>query len=289
MLLVLLLILSSVHLFIRLQPPNQVELTPEQLKMIALFEKANSHDDISSDTISPEFEVSEKVSKPAQWVIFDPNTVDSQVLINSGLDHRLAQRIIKYRESGGEYKSASDLEKIYGMDTAWLAEAFNHIEIQQTSFKEAKVYPDFQKKDSLKKWPKRVFPTLELNKADSASFVQLPWVGPFYASEIVKLRNNLGGFRSYDQLLNIYRIRDETIESILEHTTLDTMLIEKININEVDLRRLGYHPYLSWKQARIIINYREQHGDYRSIEEIMKTRVISDSVYLKIAPYLITE
>jgi len=71
--------------------------------------------------------------------------------------------------------------------------------------------------------------------------------------------------------------------------TLDTSLIQRININEVDLKRLGYHPYLTWKQARIIINYRDQHGDYRTVKDIQKTLVISDSVYLKIAPYLSTE
>jgi competence protein ComEA len=179
----------------------------------------------------------------------------------------IARRLLNYLRSSGSFKSAADLSKIYGMESPWLNAASEYVEIQPL-------------KESLNP---------ELNNADSVSLMQLPWVGPFYASEIIKLRNSLGGFRSYTQLLDIYKIRDETFESFIEHTTLDTALLEKVNINLVDLKRLGYHPYLTWKQARIIVNYREQHGNFESIKEILNTRVISDSVYVKIAPYLTTK
>ena len=198
--------------------------------------------------------------------------------------------MINYRKSGGRFKSADDLSKIYGMDSSWLLEAKMHIEIEQKQnlYDSSPSYTVF-KVDSFEKKPKRQIPTFELNSADSMSLVQLPWVGPYYASEIVKLRQNLGGFKSHDQLLGIYRLKDQTIESILEYATLDTSLIVRMNINEVDIRRLGCHPFLTWKQAQIIVNYRDQHGDYQSVGGILKTRVISDSVYLKIAPYLTTK
>lgn len=198
--------------------------------------------------------------------------------------------MINYRKSGGRFNSADDLSKIYGMDSSWLLEAKMHIEIEQKQnlYDSSPSYTVF-KVDSFEKKPKRQIPTFELNSADSMSLVQLPWVGPYYASEIVKLRQNLGGFKSHDQLLGIYRLKDQTIESILEYATLDTSLIVRMNINEVDIRRLGCHPFLTWKQAQIIVNYRDQHGDYQSVGGILKTRVISDSVYLKIAPYLTTK
>ena len=38
-----------------------------------------------------------------------------------------------------------------------------------------------------------------------------------------------------------------------------------------------------------IINYRDKHGKYKTIEEIKKTDLIDDQTYIKIAPYIIVK
>ncbi len=245
-LLIVFLILSSIHLVVRLQPRPEIELTYGQLAMIKQLEQAKESKVFPNDSVNRREAQSENPKKPIQWEIFDPNIVDSQTLVSTGLDAKIARRLLNYRKSGVSFKSAADLSKIYGMDVSWLKAVSNYVQIQPMEESLNQVYRrDSFRKDSFKQKSKRLIPWLELNKADSVSLVQLPWVGPFYASEIVKLRNNLGGYRSYTQLLDIYEIRDKTFESLIEHTTLDTALLGKANINLVDLKRLGYHPYLT--------------------------------------------
>jgi len=81
-------------------------------------------------------------------------------------------------------------------------------------------------------------------------------------------------------------VSDETLTLLSEKSTIDTSAVRKIDLNTCTIEELGRHPYLSWKQARIIIAYRDQHDNFTSVKEILRTDVISDSVYLKIAPYL---
>jgi competence protein ComEA len=66
------------------------------------------------------------------------------------------------------------------------------------------------------------------------------------------------------------------------------LLISKININSATIEKLRHHPYLNYKQAKMIVNYRAQHGVFRSVKDIQKIRPISPEIFRKIAPYLQT-
>jgi DNA uptake protein ComE-like DNA-binding protein len=79
---------------------------------------------------------------------------------------------------------------------------------------------------------------------------------------------------------------DSLLAQFENHFMVNAVEIVKININTDSVRHLSQHPYLNWNQARAIINYRKVHGDYEVIESIKTIKVIPDSVYNRIAPYL---
>lgn len=281
-LLLLLFVLVLVHGFIRFYPETNSTFSHKLLTEIGVFEsnknviEFNQHQPIESTSV--------------EWNSFDPNSASLNDLVLTGLDSAVANRVIKYREKGGSYYSLDGLARIYGMNESWLKEAAEYVTFPQrvTESEGESLGDDSARYSKVQSSGTNKTPIIkvELNLADSQSLEKIPWIGPFTAGEIVGLRKKLGGFRSYDQLLDVYRIRDETIESVINHTTLDTGLISRININSCSLRELGRHPYITWKQAKIILNYREQHGPYISTRGILKTSVISDSLYSKIAPYL---
>jgi competence protein ComEA len=286
-LIIVILILSITHLFIRLTPGEIAPLTEEELAVIADFEayqKAAKLKEID------EIEIRATTTEEVEWKSFDLNRVSVSELEAFGLEHRIAQRIDNYRTKGGKFYNIEDVARIYDMPTNWLEAASGYLEFptRENEVKTGK-YQAFQPRDSITHKKKPVISVIDLNDADSAALVSVPWIGPFYAKEIVKLRTGLGGFRSYDQLTEIYMIRDEAIESLIKYSTIDETKIIMININKCDVASLGKHPYLTWKQAKTIINYRFQHGEFKTIEGIKETDVISDSVYVKIAPYLTTE
>ena len=69
---------------------------------------------------------------------------------------------------------------------------------------------------------------------------------------------------------------------------LSTPYISKINVNTIELEQLKIHPYLNYKQAKMLVNYRIQHGDFNQVKDIQKIRPISPEIFCKIAPYLQT-
>jgi competence protein ComEA len=280
-LLVLLTLLSAVHLAIRLSPDPSFELTPDQRNKLALFAEIQA-----KRKKEKEIEQAKPESKPLyfdqiHWFEFDPNIATIEEFMILGLDTFIAFRIENYRSKGGAFYDIDDLSKMYGLDQSWLDAAGEFI-----VFPEKKTKKSWVNFDTIDQKPKHVIAKIELNTADSSAMVSLPWVGAFYAKEIIKLREGLGGFRTYSELADIYRMSDQAIESIMKHATLDSNLRQRININTCDIKRLGIHPSITWKQAKIIINYRDQHGPYKRIRDIKRTDVISDSLFQKIAPYL---
>lgn len=209
------------------------------------------------------------------WHPFDPNAVSEAELLQFGLEQAAVDRWMNYRNKGGKFFSQSDVYKLYGIDSAWVLEAIPHMEIPTVRFKD---------ESSSKDRPQE--PLIDLNRADTNDLKSIRGVGGFYAREVIQLRDRLGGFFSFDQLLDVYRMRDETLTNIAEHSFIDTTAVKKININSCPVDPLGRHPYLGWKRAKVVVSFRQQHGPYARIEEIKKTKVVGDSVYRKIAPYL---
>lgn len=294
----LFLILASVlfRLGISIYPDSEYQWSEEQLEKMKRFETGISEvetveqrnvDQISASEIDSTAPVFELVS-------FDPNEVSVEFLVQAGLDKRSAGMLKKYVNAGGKIYSTDDLLKVYFMDTAWvdsLSDYFVFPEKETPSYEQKKEFKTDYKRDSLsenKNKKKKIVP-LDINIADSSSLVNLPGLGPFYAKEIIRLREKLGGIRDYSQLSMIYKMSEENIDRIADVTFIDPANFSYININEVKLNRLGRHPYIKWKEAKTLLNYRFQHGPFLKLEDIKKCGVISDSTYLNLAPYLILE
>lgn len=67
------------------------------------------------------------------------------------------------------------------------------------------------------------------------------------------------------------------------------MEIEPVNINTVTAEELGELAILSETQIQNLIAYREEHGAFTSVDEIMNVKGIGRKTYEKIAPYITAE
>jgi len=290
-LVILLLVLCCLHLGVKFYPLSYEKYSEEDLLAFRSLSESISYSNKNETLISATSSGSSASQMESiDWHSFDPNKADTSELIELGLKPWMAARIIKYREKVRPFESAEDLKKVYNIDTVWLQQAFPYIEIDQDFAKEALPVERgrFSKENQSLK-DSSEFVLIDLNTADTNLLKSIPGIGSFYAKQIVELRERYGGFRSFDQLLGLYKVRDETLTILSEKTVLDTSSVKRIDLNSCSLKELGRHPYLSWKQARIIMAYREQHQGFRSVKEILRTDVITDSVYLKIAPYLMVK
>ena len=290
-LVILLLVLCCLHLGVKFYPLSYEKYSEEDLLAFRSLSESISYSNKNETLISATSSGSSASQMESiDWHSFDPNKADTSELIELGLKPWMAARIIKYREKVRPFESAEDLKKVYNIDTVWLQQAFPYIEIDQDFAKEALPVERgrFSKENQSLK-DSSEFVLIDLNTADTNLLKSIPGIGSFYAKQIVELWERYGGFRSFDQLLGLYKVRDETLTILSEKTVLDTSSVKRIDLNSCSLKELGRHPYLSWKQARIIMAYREQHQGFRSVKEILRTDVITDSVYLKIAPYLMVK
>ncbi len=244
----------------------------------------------------------EQKVKPAsvQLFSFDPNVLSLDSLKLLGLPERTARAIVNYRSSGGKFRNPEDLAKIYVLSEEDFTRLEPFIEISLAERKAGKqpekemVIREIERKEREEKvktedhTAKYDVPELiELNLADTADLMAIRGIGPFFARKIIERRDALGGFRHYEQLKEIYRFDDEKLELVAPYLTLDTTLVDRIDLNKADIDRLKRHPYIGFKIANSIVQMRNAHGPYRRVEDVQRSYLINDSIFGRIKPYLI--
>ncbi len=206
---------------------------------------------------------------------FDPNTALYDELLNRGFAIYVAQRIIKYRSNGGRFQNANDLLKIYGIDSSLVFELSEEIQIDPQIIYSKNEY----KNNSREK-------VIDINRVDSVNLKQVPGIGSVLSARIVKYRDLLGGYYSSSQLSEVYGIDDSLSLKMSSIFIIDTACICKINLNEASVNELKRHPYLTYHQAKAIISYRKLIGPFKSKKQLLENYLLSESDYLKLAPYL---
>ena len=208
---------------------------------------------------------------------FNPNTLNDDGWLALGMSQGKLKVLRKYQESGGYFKQKEDLQRCYAFGDAFYNTIKEYVSIPKPKTTE----PKTQK-------PITLTQIIELNQADSLALISVKGIGPFYAKQILKYRKELGGFYSYNQFSEIWGLEKLDVEKFKQQTIIDTLHIRKINVNAIELEQLKMHPYLNYKQAKMIVNYRKQHGHFKQIKDIQKIRPISPEIFRKIAPYLQT-
>ncbi|MGR6087485.1 MAG: ComEA family DNA-binding protein [Arcticibacter sp.] len=242
-------------------PPEFEPLIIEQLELLE-----NKADSINRNSNAE----SENVSAQSKLFPFDPNTISKDQWKELGLSEKQSAAILKFVEKGGRFRKAEDLKRMYVIgqdDYNRLAPyvVINHAENNSTITKPTS--------NSL---------VLEINSADTIALCKLKGIGAGRARMIVRYRESMGGFVKLSQLLEVYSIDSSLYAELLPHLTLDPNLIRPLRINSDSI----YHPYLNQKIAKVVVNYRKQHGPFQSIDDLRQVRAIDVPTLERLAPYL---
>ncbi len=213
------------------------------------------------------------------FAAFDPNTASEKDLEKLGLSPFLANRIMRYREKGGSFKKKEDLLRIYGMDSSWFRKAKTWITLPEKTEQpiELKRTERTAKKPDL----------IDINTADSIQLEDVYGIGPGLSKRIRKYREKLGGFVSMEQLSEVYGLDTIVVKQVKKKFFLSPEFVpRRINLNATTLEELMAHPYIKRKEAHAILNYRNQHGHFGSIEDVLKIQIINATWLEKMRPYL---
>ena len=121
-----------------------------------------------------------------------------------------------------------------------------------------------------------------LNTADTATLMTVPGIGPYYARQIIRYGERLGGYVSVDQL---DEIEDFPLES-KKYFVIAEANPRKLNVNQLSLNELKRHPYISFFQAKAITDYRRLHGPLKSLNELRLSKDFPQEAIDRLFPYI---
>ncbi|RYY06981.1 MAG: hypothetical protein EOP43_04605 [Sphingobacteriaceae bacterium] len=214
----------------------------------------------------------------AKYFSFNPNNLAENLWEKLGLSERQIKVIKNYEAKGGKFYKKEDLKKVYSVTPQDYARLEQYIDIPEKNF--ISNYPNTS--SSYKTKP---LVMVEINQADSAQLTGIKGIGPAFASRILKYRNRLGGFYKKTQLMEVYGLDSAKYDEIVKQVEIDASGIVKININTCGFDDLKRNPYLNFKQINAIIQYRKQHGDYKSNSDLKNIAILTDDAIRKIEPY----
>jgi competence protein ComEA len=211
---------------------------------------------------------------------FDPNLYTQADWQKLGLSPKQATVVLKFCSRG--IYSNEQLKRIFVIP-----------EKLYTLIKDSTVYPerpDFMAKFVDKKTEnetiekKRV--PLEINSAEAEALDKLPGIGAFFTKNIMNYREKLGGFIRKEQLMEVWKMDEAKYNELANYVSVDPALVNKININQVDVNTLRKHPYFNWNIANSIVKLRAQKQQFNSLEELKESILINQELFEKIKPYL---
>lgn len=256
-------------------------------RFISLFQKPTDFEFTQTDFQKKEFKKKyqfvkknyskNKYSKSSKYKTppkkFDPNKYSPTDWMKLGMSQKQADLIIRFGKRG--FYSNDDLRKVFVISD----EFFNVI-------RDSLYYPEKQELAKTENFKEQKKLLIELNSASEEELMKIPGIGAFFAKNIIKRRDALGGFISKNQLLEVWKMDEEKLKSIEEFISVDETLIKKIDLNEISAEELKKNPYLNWNCVNSIIKMRTQLGEYKNIEEIKRSVLIDDQLFNKLKPYL---
>lgn len=265
-------------------------------RLIFYFERPAIADRERFDELVAELERQQTGNpKTGSYFFFDPNTIDSTTLEALSLPFRVKRNMLKYRARGGFFKSREDVRKIYGMNDSVFALIEGFIDIKTdppvglTALPKPRAFSRGHDSATAVTKTIAIVPKVEINHATAADLIKLYGIGPVLSERIIKYRNLLGGFYAPEQIKEVYGLTSETFSGIADRLAIDSTVLILINLNFAEAVELARHPYLDWKDANRIVNYRDQHGFIENKYLLLKDSVLSNEVFKKVSPYLQTK
>lgn len=161
---------------------------------------------------------------------------------------------------------------------------------------------------------------IDINNAGFDELVKLNGIGDYLAEQIITYREENGGFRNIEEILNVSGIGEKTFESIrdciyvenpvyyveevpdvpetsaeiieeitTEETTELPLTLENyvpINLNEADIEVLMLLPYVDEEIAQNIIEMRTEMTKFSNVYELLYVEGITEEIMTEIVKYI---
>lgn len=286
--LILILVLAFigfVTVFVLKKNEYSSRLTEVDPNKISIIDSLLNQDDIESKgkpawkKNKPSF----KNSSKRKFSNFNPNSYSKEDWIYFGFSDKQAASLLKYKSKINGFKSKQDLKD------AFVVNDFMYEKMEPLLFFDT-LGIAFRKTEKTN-YPiefneSRDQSTIDINSANAKEFKTLYGIGEKLAGRIVKFRDLLGGFYAKQQVREVYGISDSLYDSFENRLVIEDLSLKKLKINELSEKELKAHPYIDWKKAKSIINYRKDWAKIRGWSVLLKEGLLTEADRSKLEPYL---
>ena len=256
----------------------------------------NAADQQRLDSLYRTLETADQPLVTAALFAFDPNRLPVDSLQLLGMPAHLANRLDRYRRAGGEFRTRTDLQRLYGLPDSlyqalapWITlpdappERHRPARAQRPSSR-----PSPRPRPFKPRYPERTPPVaFDLNRADTVLLRRVKGIGAKRAEVLVSVRERLGGFVSLDQLDEVYVLDSASRAELRRYARIEPdFRPRRVALNQVTAEALGRHPYVSQKLAQVIVSYRQQHGPFATVDALRHIRILSAEQLEKLRPYV---
>lgn len=127
---------------------------------------------------------------------------------------------------------------------------------------------------------------IDINVSDSTVWQSLPGIGPGFARRIIAFRERLGGFYAVEQVAECYGLPDSVFQKIQPFLQIGSSSLKKLDLNGSDEKSLAAHPYIRYKLARLIVQYRSSHAGFKEVADLRSLPLVDEIIYRKIEHYI---
>ena len=233
---------------------------------------------------------------------FDPNALTAEGWEARGVPHFAAARLVKYRDAAGGFRAKVQIKKMYGLaDSVYQRLApFMQLpdEVPRRDYAAERAAglagalpPAGSAAGKFAGKPKNLQP-FDLNLADTTQLMQIRGIGSGRAKWVVRYRNQLGGYLRPEQLAEVFVLRDapDLRDSLRKYTFIAPGFApRRVNINAASFDELYLQPYIGKRLARVLVAYRNQHGPFKTLDELKLVPVLKAEELEKLRPYVTLE
>lgn len=215
--------------------------------------------------------------------LFDPNKYEISDWEKIGFSSKQAKSIVSFKNKLKGFKQKKDLKKSFVIDDEKYAELEPYIQIEE-SFENDYPSNNEYKSENYKSVEKEIV-LVELNSAKKEDLVKIKGIGDYTAGNILKYKEQIGGFHSTQQLKEVYGISPENYELIKPQIEINSSNITTINVNVLSISDLKKHPYISWSIAKAIIDQRFK-GKLINLDFLVEQDLITQTERDNLLPYI---
>lgn len=214
---------------------------------------------------------------------FNPNFITEYKAFRWGMSAASYQRLQAFRTQGKFVNSVQEFQEITKVPDSVLEKMAPYFKFPAwvSTYKKGNSQPFPFAQEPPKKIVKK-----DINSATADDLILVRGIGPVLSERILKYRAALGAFVAMSQLQEVYGLKEEVFDTLLEHfAVVQPPVLEKIKINEATIKELGVFPYFRYPVSRHIVAYRSMNGPIR-FEDLTNVKGISVEKIKIIALYL---